>query len=182
MRVRDWQEVLTDVVDSNASPDEWRAVAGNRQQGIGEDMYIGHPNAGVFQIKTYAKNPFEVKGVGGKVARRIDDDIDPLFPTTQTGRFGVQAPIEDESEAEQTASDLEEVIKTHADAPTTPDALFEDVMSTLDSPAYGPMTHDQYGRPDQLDDLGNTFEEAEQLLETDFEDIVDGDSVGRGFQ
>jgi hypothetical protein len=182
MRVHDWQDILTDVVESNAAPDDWRAVAGNRRQGIGEDMYLGHPDAGVFQIKTYAKNPFDVKGVGGKVARRVDEDIDPFFPTAESGRFGIQSPIEDESQAEQTASELEEVIQTHADAPTTPDALFEDVMGALDSPAYGPIDYDQYDRPGQLDDLGNTFEEAEQLLEADFEDIVEEDSVGRGFQ
>ncbi|MFC6961828.1 hypothetical protein [Halocatena marina] len=182
MRIRDWQDILTDVVESSATPDDWRAVAGNRQRGVGEDMYLGHPDAGVFHLKTYAKNPFEVKGVGGRVARRIDDDLDPLFPTTDTGRFGVQSPIEDESQAEQTATELEEVIKTHADAPTTPDALFEDVMGALDSPAYGPIEYDQYDRPEQLDELGHTFEEAEELLERDFKDIIGDDGVDRGFQ
>lgn len=182
MRVRDWQDILSDVVGSNAAPEHWRAVAGDRHRGVGEDMYLGHPDAGVFQLKTYAKNPFEVKGVGGRVARRIDEDLDPLFPTDGGGRFGIQPAIEDESQAEKTARGLEEVIKTHADAPTTPDALFEDVMGALDSPAYGPVEYDQYDRPDALDDLSNTFEEAEQLLEADFEDIIDTDGVDRGFQ
>lgn len=182
MRIRDWQDILTEVTESTASPENWRAVAGDRRKGVGEDLYLGHPDAGVFQLKTYAKNPFEVKGVGGKVARRIDEDLEPLFPTESTGRFGVQSPIEDETQAEQTATELEEVIKTHADAPTTPDALFEDVMGALDSPAYGPMEYDQYDRPEPLDELNTTFEEAEQLLEQDFEDIVTDDGVDRGFQ
>lgn len=182
MRVRDWQDILEDVVESDADPEGWRAVAGDRKRGVGEDMFVGHQNVGVYQLKTYAKNPFEVRGVGSRVARRIDDDLDPLFPEDTDGRFAVQQPPENEAEAEQKANKLEEVIKTHAEAPTTPEALFDDVMETLESPAFGPIDYDQYDRPDGLDELSDTFEEAEELLETEFEDIVADDDVGRGFQ
>jgi hypothetical protein len=181
MRVRDWDDILDDVVESNADAGDWRAVGGDRASGIGEDLYIGHPSAGVFQLKTYARNPFAVEGVGTQVARRIDDDLDDLFPKKAGGHFGVQTPPEDEDDAEEKVRDLGAVLEAHADAPTTPDALFEDVMDTLDSPAYGPMDFDQYDRPDSLDDLSETFEEAEDLLETEFEDVVSED-VDRGFQ
>jgi len=181
MRVRDWQDILEDVVESDADPDGWRAVAGDRRSGVGEDMFVGHPAVGVFQLKTYAKNPFEVHGVGSRVARKIDDDLDPLFPEDAGGRFAVQQPVEDEDEAEEKASRLEEVIRTHADAPTTPDALFDDVMETLDSPAFGPIEYDQYDRPEQLDNLSTTFEEAEELLDAELDDLVEEDDVGRGF-
>jgi hypothetical protein len=182
MRVRDWQDIMEDVVESSAEPDGWRAVAGDRRDGVGEDMFLGHPSVGVFQLKTYAKNPFEVKGVGAEVARRIDDDLDPLFPEAGSGRFGVQSGFDSEDEAEHAARQLEEVVKTHAEAPTTPDALFEDVMDALDSPAFGPMEYDQYDRPEPLEDLSETFEEAEDLLNAELEDLVDEDGVGRGFQ
>ena len=183
MRVRDWQDIMEEVVDSGADPDGWRAVAGDRRGGLGEDMFVGHPDAGVFQLKTYARNPFDVKGVGSEVARRIDDDLDPLFPTKDgAGRFGVQSGPEDESDAEETATRLEEVIKTHADAPTTGDALFEDVMDALDSPAFGPMEYEFDDRPDSLDELNDTFEEAEELLSKELDDLVEEDGVGRGFQ
>ena len=182
MRVRDWQDILSDVVESNADPDGWRAVGGDRANGIGEDLFFGHPRVGVFQVKTYARNPFEVQGVGAEIARRIDDELDPLFPSEpETGMFGVQTPPEEESEAEERAQRLEEVVRTHTDAPTTPDALFEDVMDVLDSPAYGPMEFDHHDRPETLDELSTTFEEAEQLLDAEFEDVIDED-VDRGFQ
>jgi hypothetical protein len=181
MRVRDWEDILTDVVESDADPDGWRAVGGDRANGIGEDLYFGHPSEGVFQLKTYARNPYEVQGVGTEVARKIDDELDPLFPSEpETGMFGVQQGVEDEGEAEDKASRLEEVVRTHADAPTTPDALFEDVMDVLDSPAYGPMEFDQHDRPDALDDLTDTFEEAEELLDAELDDVID-DEVERGF-
>ena len=180
MRVRDWEDILEDVVESKGDAGQWRAVGGDRARGIGEDLYLGHPSAGVFQLKTYAKNPFEVQGVGSRVARRIDDDLDPLFPERGTGGFGVQRPVEDEDQAEAVHRKLETVLETHADAPTTPDALFEDVMDAVESPAYGPMEFDQYDRPDAIDDLADTFEEAEELLEAEFDDVVSED-VERGF-
>lgn len=180
MRVRDWQDILEDVMDSSADPGGWRAVGGDRAGGIGEDMYLGHPSAGVYQLKTYAKNPMTVEGVGTKVARRIDDDIEPLFPTEGTGVFGVQQGIEDEDEAKEKAQNLEAVVETHADAPTTPRALVEDMLSALDSPAYGPMEFDRTDRPERMDELTETFDEAEELLDAEFEDVID-ENVERGF-
>jgi hypothetical protein len=181
MRVRDWQDILEDVVESKADPKDWRAVGGKRRHGLGEDLFVGHPEAGVFHLKTYAKNPFEVKGVGSQVARRLDDELDPLFPTKTGGRFGIQPAITDEETAESTAKRLGEVIRTHADAPTTPDALFEDVMEAMDSPAFGPMEFDGRGRPTDLDSLSANFEEAEDLLTKELDDLIDADEVGRGF-
>lgn len=181
MRVRDWQDILKDVVESDADAGGWRAVAGDRNGGVGEDMFVGHPSAGVFQLKTFAKNPYEVRGVGSRVARKIDDELDPLFPEADNaGRFGVNQGLEDTDEAKARAKQLEAVIETHADAPTTGDALFEDVMDALDSPAFGPMEYDMYDRPAGLEDLSETFEEAEALLSSELDDLID-EGVGRGF-
>jgi hypothetical protein len=180
MKVRDWDDILQEVAESSADPDGWRAVGGSRARGIGEDLYLGHPDAGVFQVKTYAKNPYEVDGIGTEVARRIDDDLEPLFPTEEAGGFGVQPMPEDEAEAESMSRRLGTVIETHAEAPTTPAALFEDVMDAVESPAYGPMTFDMRDRPDPLEGLANAFEEAESVLEAEFEDVIDED-VERGF-
>ena len=181
MRVRDWQDILGDVVESDADPGGWRAVAGDRRGGPGEDMFVGHPSVGVFQLKTFAKNPYEVRGVGSRVARRIDDELDPLFPGDSAGRFSVNQGIEDADEAKERAKQLEAVLETHADAPTTGDALFEDVMDALDSPAFGPMEYDMYDRPDELRELSETFEEAEDLLSVELDDLIEADDVGRGF-
>jgi hypothetical protein len=185
MRVREWDDIVADVVESDADAAGWRAVGGDRASGVGEDMYVGHPGVGLFQLKTYAKNPFEVKGVGAKVARSVDDDLASFFPEPDAdARFAVQQPPEDEDDAETKANRLEALLSAHADAPTDtdPGELFDDVMDVLDSPAFGPMEYDQYDRPGELDELGATFEDAEAALETEFEDVVSDDGVGRGFQ
>ena len=182
MRVRDWQDILGEVVESRADAGGWRAVAGDRRGGPGEDMFLGHPSVGVFQLKTFAKNPYEVEGVGARVARSVDEDLDPLFPDGDSGgRFGVNDGVDDAEEATERATELETVLEAHADAPTTPDALFEDVMGALESPAYGPMAYDMYDRPDDLDSLSGTFEEAEDVLTTELDDLIEDSDVGRGF-
>jgi hypothetical protein len=182
MRVRGWQDILEDVTQSNADPDDWRAIVGNRASGPGEDLYLGHPGMGLFQLKTYAKNPFDVKGVGARIDRGFDEDIGSLFPDDDgPGRFAVQEAPEDEEAAERRATRVEEVIEAHADAPTEPTHLFDDVMDALESPAFGPIDGDHRERPDDVDDLTATFEDAEEALEAEFEDLIREDGIDRGF-
>ena len=182
MRVRDWRDILEDVAGGSTDPDGWRAVAGSRRDGLGEDLYFGHPSVGVYQLKTYAKNPRDLRGVGARVARRVDDDLDPLLPDEESpGRFAVRNPPADEDEAKDMATRLEETLKVRAEAPTEPDHLFEDVMDAMDSPAFGPMSYEFDGRPDELDALTDTFDEAEELLSAELDDLIEDDDVGRGF-
>lgn len=182
MRIRDWDDILQEVIESDADPEGWRAVGGDRRSGLGEDLYLAHPAVGAFQLKTYAKNPFQVDGVGTRVARRVDDELDPLFPTEDdgTGIFGVQQPAEDEDQAHDRLQRLQTVVETHAEAPTTPQAMVEDVMDALESPAYGPLEFDQYDRPEPVEELTETFDEAEAVLDKELDELIDED-VERGF-
>ena len=184
MRIREWQDVVADVIERDVDPQGWRAVGGVRARGVGEDIYFGHPRAGLFQIKTYAKNPFEVRGVGARVARRLDDEIGSFLPEDDgTGRFAIRGGIDgDEDALRRKANHLEETLKAHADAPTRPADLFDDVMAVLESPAYGPMEFDHRERPDALAEMTDSFEEAERLLDAELDDLIDEDGVGRGFQ
>lgn len=184
MRVRDWTDILQDVTEADEDPDGWRAVAGQRRDGVGEDLYLGHPHVGLFHLKTYAKNPYDVKGVGTRVARKVDGDIEPLLPRRDdsSGRFAVRGTPEDEEHAKSMAMRLEETLKVHADAPTTGEDLFTDVMEALDSPAFGPMEFELSERPDQLDGLSATFEDAEAVLNAELDDLIRDDGVDRGFQ
>jgi hypothetical protein len=182
MRVRDWKDILAEVSSDSTEPAGWRAVAGQRWNGVGEDLYFGHPSEGVYHLKTYAKNPYEVKGVGTRVARKVDGDIDSLLPTDEeTGRFAVQNPPEDEDHAKTMATRLQETLRVHSEAPTSPEDFFEDLMDAIESPAFGPMEYELADRPDRLDALSETFEETEDLLDAELEDLIDDDEIGRGF-
>ncbi|MFB6281901.1 MAG: hypothetical protein ABEH40_07780 [Haloferacaceae archaeon] len=183
MRVRDWQEVLEAVTESSADPDGWRAVGGRREGGVGEDLYLGHPSVGLYHLKTYARNPFEVNGVGTRVARKVDGDLDPVLPDEDAqGRFAVRAPPDDEDDAERVGRRLAETLRVHAEAPTGPEDLFRDLMDALDSPAFGPMRFDPASRPDPVDELSGTFAEADRILDAELDDLVEDDGIDRGFQ
>jgi hypothetical protein len=182
MRIREWNDIVQDVVESGQDPDGWRAAGGKRARGVGKDLYLGHPRAGVYHLKTYARNPLSVEGVGTRVARRLDDEIGEFLPSEAEGRFAVRSAPGDEEEAKVRARRLEETVRAHADAPTTPDALFEDVMDAVESPAFGPMEYDEYGRPGSLDRLAERFEEAESLLDGELDELIEGAEVDRGFQ
>jgi len=182
MQVRDWQDILEDVVDRDVDPEGWRAVAGDRASGVGEDLYLAHPRVGLYALKTYAKNPYKLRGVGSRVARNLDDEIGSYLPSEETpSRFAVQSPPSDEEQAKSVAKRLETVVQTHADAPTRPQDFFDDVMDALESPAFGPMAYDQYDRPDELEGLTDTFEDADTLLDAELEELIEEDDVGRGF-
>lgn len=182
MKIREWQDVLEDVIQRDVDAAGWRAVAGDRASGVGEDLYLAHPRAGVFVLKTYAKNPYQVRGVGSRVARNIDDDIGSFLPSEDAdGRFAVRSPPGDESTAKSQANRLETVVETHKDAPTRPQDFFDDVMDALESPAFGPMAYDGYDRPEELDELSSQFEEADGLLNAELEDLIETDEVDRGF-
>ena len=183
MQIRDWQEILSEVVESDHDPDSWRAIAGQRATGVGEDFYLGHPNGGVYHLKTYAKNPTELRGVGTQIARKIDDEIDPLLPRRgdDLGRFAMQQPPADESDAESMASQLESTLRHHADNDTSSEAFFSDLMDAVDSPAFGPMEYELSERPDRLENLSDTFAEAEELLNAELDELIENDNVGRGF-
>ena len=183
MRIRDWRDILDDVTEGSADADGWRAIAGRRESGVGEDLFFGHPSAGVYQLKTYAKNPYEVKGVGARVVRKVDDGLEPMFPSSDdAGRFAIRRAAGDEDELEQRTKRLEETVKVHRDAPTSPDDLFEDLMEAVDSPAFGPMEWELSDRPERLDELTGTFDEAEELLSAELDDLIEDDGVDRGFQ
>jgi hypothetical protein len=47
-----------------------------------------NPNIGIYLLKEFEKNPFEVRGVGGKIARHIDDDLETEI-SKYAGDFGI---------------------------------------------------------------------------------------------
>lgn len=184
MHVRNWRDIVADVADASVDPDRWRAVGGRRTSGLGEVLFLGHPDAGVYHLRTYARNPYKVRGVGARVARTLDDELDPLLPDADApGRFAVQSRPETEREAAAVANRVEETVREHAArADEDPDDLFSDLMGAVDSPAFGPAAYDLAGRPEPLADLSDQFEASESVLDAELDDLIDEDGVDRGFQ
>lgn len=67
---------------------EWKAVFGKDKTNLSRDCYIFNPNKGVYLLKEFEKNPYEIKGLGGLVARHLDEDIQSEI-SKYAGDFGI---------------------------------------------------------------------------------------------
>jgi len=82
-------EILNDVIkDGKKHPKEWKAVFGEDKTSLSRDCYIFNPKIGIYLLKEYEKNPFEIKGLGGLVARHLDEDVQAEI-SKYAGDFGI---------------------------------------------------------------------------------------------
>jgi len=89
VKIKSRNEILNDVVkEGKKYPTNWKAVFGKDKKRLSRDYYIFNPNIGIYLLKEYEKNPFEIKGLGGKIARNIDDDIEADI-SKNAGDFGI---------------------------------------------------------------------------------------------
>jgi hypothetical protein len=69
--------LLNEIIrDAKKYPKGWKAVIGKDENRFSNDYYIYNPNTGIYLLKEYQKNPYEIKGIGGKIARYVDENIE----------------------------------------------------------------------------------------------------------
>lgn len=89
MKIKDRNEILTDIIkDGKKHPKGWNAVFGKDIRRMSNDYYLFNPNTGIYLLKEYQKNPFQIRGIGGKIARHIDEDIEENI-IKKSGDFGI---------------------------------------------------------------------------------------------
>jgi len=89
MNIKNRHDILTDIIkDSNTHPKNWKAIFGRDPHLLSQDYYLFHPDVGVYFIKEYQKNPYVQNGVGGKIIRHVDEDLEQTI-TTFSGDFGI---------------------------------------------------------------------------------------------
>jgi len=89
VKIKSRNEVLNDVIrDGKKHPKGWKAVFGEDKTRFSRDYYLLNRDTGIYFLKEYNKNPFEVKGIGGKIARRVDDEIETEI-SKKSGDFGI---------------------------------------------------------------------------------------------
>ena len=89
MKIKNRNEVLNDIIlDGKKYPKGWQAIFGEDNERLTRDYYLINPEIGVYYIKEYDKNPFIIKGIGSKIARKIDDEIENEIIQNKTD-FGI---------------------------------------------------------------------------------------------
>ena len=89
VKIKPRSEILHDIIrDGKKHPKGWQVAFGNDSSSLSHDYYIFHPNTGIYLLKEYNKNPYEIKGLGSKLARHIDEDIQEQITKT-SGNFGI---------------------------------------------------------------------------------------------
>lgn len=77
MKIKSRSNLLNDIIkDAKKFPDGWKAVIGKDEKHFSNDYYIFNPKTGIYLLKEYQKNPYMVKGIGGKIARYVDENIE----------------------------------------------------------------------------------------------------------
>jgi len=76
LKIKPRNEVLNDIIsDAKKHPKGWKAIYGRDETKLSRDYYVLNPNIGIYLIKEFEKNPYLTKGLGGKITRKVDDDI-----------------------------------------------------------------------------------------------------------
>ncbi len=89
VKIKKRQNILNDIIrDGKKHPKGWNAVMGKDNNRLSRDYYLFHPKIGIYLLKEYNKSPFQTKGVGGKIARKVDQDIDNQIHKNN-GDFGI---------------------------------------------------------------------------------------------
>ena len=89
MKIKNRNEVLDDIIHHGKKhPSGWMAAFGKNYHDLCDDYFLHHPQIGLFYIKEYQKNPYQHIGVGGKVARKIDEDVTEELQK-QSHHFGI---------------------------------------------------------------------------------------------
>lgn len=89
VKIKPRSDILRDIIrDGKKHPNGWHAAFGKDRRLLSHDCYIFHPNIGIYLLKGYQKNPYEVKGVGLHLARHIDQDIQEQM-IKNSGDFGI---------------------------------------------------------------------------------------------
>ncbi len=74
--------------EAKSHPKNWKAVFGKDNHALSSDYYLYHPEVGLYFLKEFQKNMYEQKGVGGKIARQVDCDIENNIKNL-SGDFGI---------------------------------------------------------------------------------------------
>jgi hypothetical protein len=169
VKIKPRNDVLKEIIGQGKKhPAGWNAAFGKDTTQFSHDCYIFHPSIGIYLLKEYNKNPFEVKGIGSKLARHIDDDIQEQL-MKKSGDFGI------------IKGDIRKII-TNLHKGIPPQQILSSAMSGEDLGITIPVQGHASTSKDTFHTLKTTFSQQQKKLETTFEKMVSDDGLYTSYE
>ncbi|MFW6121492.1 MAG: hypothetical protein ACOC80_11415 [Petrotogales bacterium] len=164
MKNKSRREILNDIIrDSKKFPKGWKAAFGKDNKLFSNDCYIFNPNIGIYVLKEYQKNPFHVAGIGTKIARHIDEDIEEKI-NRNSGSFGV------------IQGNIHKIIK-NIDKGIHPQKIFEEGIKGNDLGITMPIKGKASTSENIFAHLKQTFTSKQKKLDEKFEKMATEDGL-----
>jgi len=169
VKIKPRNDILRDIIrDAKKYPKGWNATFGCDTNLFSHDCYIFHPNIGIYLLKEYDKNPFEVKGMGLKLARRIDEDIEEQI-TKKSGDFGI------------IQGDIQKILR-NINKGIPPQQILNSAINGGDLGITIPVQGKASTSKDTFHNIKNTFCSHQKKLETCFEKMVSEDGIYKSYE
>ena len=165
VKIKSRNEILNDVIkEGKKYPKNWQAVFGKDNKRLSRDYYIFNPNIGIYLLKEYEKNPFEIRGLGGKIARHVDEEIEEKI-SENAGDFGII-----QGDFRKIIKNLEKGIKTEK----IYDAAFKGRQDLgISMPIKGHASTSK----DVFNDIHNVFSREQRRLDKKLEKMASDDGL-----
>ena len=169
VKIKNRHEILNDVIrDGKKHPKGWKAVFGEDKKRLSRDYYVFNPNVGIYLMKEYQKNPFETRGIGGKVARHVDENIENEL-SKFSNDFGI------------IQGDFKKILK-NLEKGIDPKKMFDSaVKGKKDYGISMPVRGHASSSDDIYKNISNELLHKQKKIDNKFEEIADEDGLYRSY-
>jgi hypothetical protein len=169
VKIKPRNDILRDIIrDAKEYPKGWNATFGNDTNLFSHDCYIFHSRIGIYLLKEYNKNPFEVKGIGSKLARHIDEDIEEQI-TKKSGDFGI------------IQGDIQKILR-NINKGIPPQQILTSAMKGRDLGITIPVQGHASTSKDTFHSIKSTFCSHQKKLESCFEKMASDDGIYKSYE
>jgi len=166
VKIKTRDETLKDIIrDAKKQPREWKAVFGRDKDLLSRDTYILNNKIGIYLLKEYQKNPFEVRGIGSKIVRHIDEEIENEV-TKYADDFGI------------IQGDIRRILK-NLEKGIQPEKILDAAMKGkgkkfgMNMPVRGQASSSK----ETFDNISNTLSTKQKKLDKKFERMASDDGL-----
>ncbi|MEF8879305.1 MAG: hypothetical protein V5A64_02800 [Candidatus Thermoplasmatota archaeon] len=169
VKIKNRKEILNDIIkDGKKHPKGWKAVFGKDHRHLSNDYYILNPKTGIYLLKEYQKNPFQRKGIGGKIAKKVDEHVENEI-SKYSGDFGI------------VQGDFQKVLKNLKKGVKPDKILKEAVKGKKDLGLRMPIKGEASSSEETYTDVKTNMPDKQKKIDSKFEEIAKEDGLYKSY-